>query len=172
MSNVSIRSSTYSCSHPLINGSQADRLQSARTFSPSLNVASNLYRDANDPATGRPSSHNAINGAAGIQGLGMAGLGAQPFIAVENNLRQVAYMDTYPHTAFYDTLTGANRANWYSQGAGKSGATCAVYNGPDSYTSTPVQSNNKGQVGLTSVDRRNYMNALQQEYNRAQGMYM
>jgi len=172
MSDVSIRASTYSCSHPLVNGSQAERLQSARTFEPSLNVPSNVYKDANDPFSGRPSDHNAANGQYGLNG-GRAGLNPQSFMNVETGLRQVAFQSTLPNSKFYDTLTGANRSNWYSQFAGNSGGGCGVYNGPDSYTSTPVQNNNHGNggVGLTSVDRRNYMQALQNEYNRVQGMY-
>lgn len=171
MSDVSIRASIYSCNHPLVQTGDAGRLQSARTFDPALNVVSNLYKDANDPYSGRPSSHNAMNGVYGTASLGMAGLNAESQIALTTGLRQVEFQSQYPHTTFYDTLAGANRSNWYTQFAGKTGTTCAVMNGPTAYTSTPQQNTCGGNgVGLTSVDRRNYLAALQQAYND-QGLF-
>lgn len=170
MSTPSIRASVYSCVHPLVTAENQDRAQSARTFDPSLNTVSNLYRDANEHHAGRPAPLNSDNGLGTYGALsGFAGLNPSSFIALTTGLRQVEFQSSYPNTTFYDTIDGANRSNWYSQFAGKSGGTCAVMNGPDSYTSAPAQSNCMGQP--TSVDRRAYLNALNQVYRQQQGMY-
>jgi hypothetical protein len=167
MSTPSIRASTYSCAHPLINGENAARLQSARTFDPALNIVSNATRSANDHHAGRPAPLNSDNGL-GTYGskAGFAGLNPSDWILLTSGLRQVEFREHYPNTTFYDTIGGANRSNWLSQFAGKSGTTCAVFNGPDSYTSAPQQNNCLGQP--TSVDRRNYLRALNQVYRQGQ----
>ena len=177
MSTPSIRSSTYGCSHPFINDQHAARLQSARTFDSNLNVASHVHRDANDPYSGRPSVQNAANGVSGLEDLGMSGLNPSNFIALENSLRQVGPVGA--ETAFYDTMTGANRSGYNAEFAGKSGTMCGVAGGSDSYTSVPMNSNDgrmmqqsmMQQVGSTSVDRKNYMAALKRESDNMRGMY-
>lgn len=146
MSTVSLTSQVWSCAHPKINGENAGRAQSMRTFDTSLNTVSNMYKDANDAYSGRPSFHNAANGTNGLYGLGYAGLNPTSWIALETGLRQVEFQSTLPNTTFYDTLEGANRAAWPSQKAGSSGAACGVYNGPDAYTNTPAYSNSNGQL--------------------------
>lgn len=164
MSTPSIRASTYSCSHPLINGENAPRLQSARVFDPTLTIAANTIRDANDPYSGRPSTMNAMNGVYGLQELGFAGLNPNPWILHETALRSVAFFDNDGVTNFYDTINGANRGNWSTQFAGKSGTTCGALNGPQSYENTGNYNNQYGQIPSTDVDRRNYMAALQSAY--------
>lgn len=170
-SSVSIRGSTYNCAYAKVDSSNAARAQSARIFDPRLNVPSFTLKDSNDPYSGRPSSHNAMNGVSGTDSIDVAGLNPQSYIMLTTDLRQVAYQNEYPNTTFYDTIAGANRSNFYSQRAGKSGGTCGVYSGPDSYTSTPQMSNCNGNGNtMTSVDRRNYLQALQNEYNQSQRM--
>lgn len=168
MSTPSIRASIYSCSHPLINGENATRLQSARTFDPFLNVASHTPRYANDVYSGRPAHPNSGNGWDGLLD-GFAGLQPSDYMNLETALRQVEFQENIPSSTFYDTIEGANRAHWYSQFAGASGTTCGLYNGPDAYTSTPYQSNQNGQPGLTSVDRRKYLQALHKAYQQGYG---
>jgi hypothetical protein len=169
MSGVSLTSQVYSCAHPKINGENAARAQSARTFDPSLNVVGNIIKDANDPYSGRPSSHNAANGTNGLNNLGYAGMNPTSWMALETGLRQVEFQSQMPNTKFYDTIQGANRAAWTSQRAGSGGA-CAVYNGPAAYTSTPYSSNQGGQT-LTSVDQQNYLKALYNQYRETGGGY-
>lgn len=170
MSTVSLTSQVWSCSHPKINGENAARAQSARFFDPALNVVSHVIKDANDAYSGRPSYHQAANGTNGLYGLGYAGLQPTDWMALETGLRQVEFQANMPHTKFYDTIEGANRAAWISQKAGTSGAACALYNGPDAYTSTPFQSNQNGQ-SLTSPDHQKYLSALYQEYRRTNPYY-
>lgn len=165
---TSVTSSTYSCAHPLVNGEHAARMQSARTFDPSLNAVSNMHRSANDNHAGRPAPLNSDNGSDNTLD-GFAGLNPSSYIMLETGLRQVEFHEHYPHTTFYDTIAGANRSNWYSQFAGKTGTTCGVMNGPSSYTSTPNQSNSHGQP--TSVDRKRYLAALNNHYRQSQGQY-
>ena len=168
MSTPSIRSSVYSCSHPLVNGSNADRNQSARIFDPSLNLVSNIYRSANENHAGRPAPLNSDNGSDNTLG-GFSGLNPSSIIFLETGLRQVEFQSAYPNTTFYDTFDGANRSNFYSQKAGKSGGMCQLSGGPESYTSAPTQNNCLGQP--TSVDRANYLRALNSVYRQQQGMY-
>jgi len=166
MSTPSIRASTYSCSHPLINGENAARAQSARFFDPALNVVSNTFREANDHAFGRPAPLNSDNGSDNTLS-GFAGMNPSDYILLETGLRQVEFQQNYPNTTFYDTIGGANRSNFYSQFAGKTGTTCSVMNGPNSYENTPVQNNYNGQMA-TSVDRQRYMAALNKAYRQSQ----
>lgn len=170
MSGVSLTSQVWSCAHPKINGENAARAQSARSFDTGLNVVSHIVKPANDPYSGRPAHHQTSNGTNGLYGLGYAGMNPTSWIALETGLRQVAFQANVPTTTFYDTIAGANRAAFTSQKAGSSGATCGMFNGPDAYTSTPYQSNANGQT-LTSVDRQNYLNALYQEYNKSNPYY-
>jgi len=169
MSTPSIHSTVYSCAWPKITGENADRMQSARTFTPALNTPSNIYRSANENAAGRPAHPNSDNGTNGLATLGYAGLNPTDYIGLESSLRQVEWRDAAPSTSFYDTMEGANRANWPNQFAGTAGSACAVYNGPDSYSNTPQNSNRNGQ--MTSVDRQRYLSALHREYSRSRGMY-
>jgi len=164
MSDVSLTAQVWSCAHPKINGEHAERVQSARTFDTQLNLASGIYKDANDAYSGRPSYHNAANGTNGLYSLGYAGLNPTAFINLENDLRQVEYLSTVPNTSFYDTLEGANRAAWTSQRAGSSGGMCGMYNGPDAYVNVPVQ--NPQPMGLNSVQRKNYLAALYSQYRK------
>lgn len=165
MSTVSLTAQVWSCAHPKINGENAARAQSARTFDTGLNTVSHIIKPANDPYSGRPSFHQASNGTNGLYGLGYAGLNPTSWIALETGLRQVAFQANMPNTSFYDTIEGANRAAWPIQKAGSAGTACGVFNGPDAYTSTPYQSNQQGQT-LTSVDRQKYLNALYNEYRK------
>ena len=170
MSTVSLTSQVWSCAHPKINGENAARAQSARTFDPALNAPSHIVRPANDPYSGRPSYQSAANGTDGLYGLGYAGLNPTSWMALETGLRQVEFQANVPHTTFYDTIEGANRSAWPAQKAGASGATCAMMNGPSAYTNTPYQSNNNGQT-LTSADRQKYMSALYNEYRKGNPYY-
>lgn len=170
MSSVSLTSQVWSCAHPKINGENASRAQSARIFDNSLNTVSGIIRPANDPYSGRPSHLSAANGMAGISSLGYAGLNPSSWMALETGLRQVEFQANAPNTSFYDTVAGANRAAWPSQKVGSSGAACAMYNGPDSYTSTPQMNNHHGQT-MTAPDRQKYMSALYQEYNKNNPYY-
>jgi hypothetical protein len=170
MSGVSLTAQVWSCAHPKINGENAARAQSARTFDPSLNTVSHIVRPANDPYSGRPSVLSAANGTNGLYGLGYAGLNPSSWMALETGLRQVEFQANMPNTKFYDTMDGANRAAWPSQKAGSSGGSCAMYNGPDAYTSTPYQSNQHGQT-LTQPDYQKYMSALYQEYRKGNPYY-
>lgn len=168
MSNISIRGTTYNCAYAKVDTGNAPRAQSARIFDPRLNVPSFTLRDANDAYSGRPASHNTANGVSGMQMSGMAGLSASPYVLMTTNHRPVEFMSNYPHTTFYDTIANANRSNFYSERAGQ---TCGVYNGPDSYTSTPRMTNCHGN-GMESADRKNYLQSLQHEYyNANQTMY-
>lgn len=164
MSTPSIRASTYSCSHPLINGENAPRLQSARFFDPTLTIAANTIRDANDPYSGRPAVMNTMNGVYGLQELGFAGLNSNPWILHETSLRQVSFFDNDGVTSFYDTIGGANRSYWASQFAGKSGATCGSVGGPQAYDNSPSFNNQNGQFGMNDVDRKAYLSALYSAY--------
>jgi hypothetical protein len=170
MSGVSLTSQVWSCAHPKINGENAARAQSARTFDPALNTVSHIVRPANDPYSGRPSVLSAMNGSSGLYGYGYAGLNPSSFMTLETGLRQVEFQANTPNTKFYDTIDGANRSAWLSQKAGASGGACSVYNGPDSYTSTPLMSNQQGQI-LTQPDYQKYMNALYKEYRKDGGYY-
>ena len=170
MSTVSLTSQVWSCAHPKINGENAARAQSARTFDNALNTVSHIIRPANDPYSGRPSHLSAANGTNGLYGLGYAGLNPTSWLALETGLRQVEFQANMPNTTFYDTIEGANRAAFPSQKAGASGTTCSMYNGPDSYTSTPYFSNSNGQT-MTSADRQKYMSALYQEYRKGNPYY-
>ena len=165
MSGVSLTSQVWSCAHPKINGENAARAQSARFFDPALNTVSGILKPANDAYSGRPSPHNAANGTYGVSSLGYAGLNPSSFMALETGLRQVSFQSTMPNTTFYDTLEGANRSAFPAQKAGSTGGLCGVYNGPDSYTSTPNMSNQQGQM-LTSVDQQNYLKALYNTYRQ------
>lgn len=165
MSGVSLTSQVWSCAHPKIDGANAERAFSARIFDPALNVPSFTVKHANDAYSGRPSYHNAANGTYGLYSLGYAGLNPSSWIALETGLRQVEFQENMPNTGFYDTLEGTNRSYWPHQKVGASGTNCDVYNGPTSYTSTPVFSNQMGQT-LTSVDHQRYMSALYSEYNK------
>lgn len=168
MSTVSLTSQVWSCSHPKVNGENAARAQSARIFDPALNTVSGIQRTANDPYSGRPSQLSAVNGSAGLTSLGYAGLNPSSWMALETGLRQVEFQANMPNTKFYDTL-GANRAAWPSQKAGSAGAACSMYNGPDSYTSTPYASS-AGNT-LTAPQQQAYMNALYQEYRKENPYY-
>lgn len=159
MSTPSIHGSVYNCAWGKITGENAERMQSQRFFDPSLNVASNIYRTSNEGHAGRPASANSDNGVSGLAGLGFAGLNPADFIGLESNLRQVEWRSG--STNFYDTMTGANRANWPNQFAGTSGSACGVSGGPDAYSNTPSR-NTSGQP--TSVDRQRYLAALHQVY--------
>jgi hypothetical protein len=170
MSTVSLTSQIWSCAHPKINGENAARAQSARTFDPALNVVSHIVKPANDAYSGRPSYHQAANGTEGLESLGYAGLNPTSWVALETGLRQVEFQANVPHTSFYDTIAGADRAAWPSQKVGSSGATCALYGGPDSYTSTPYVSNQHGQT-MTSADHQKYLSALYQEYRKGNPYY-
>jgi hypothetical protein len=170
MSGVSLTAQVWSCAHPKINGENAARAQSMRTFDPSLNTVSHIIKDANDAYSGRPSYHQAANGTNGLYGLGYAGLNPTSWLALETGLRQVAFQANMPNTGFYDTLEGANRANWIYQKVGASGANCDVYNGPTAYTNTPYSSNQNGQT-MTSADHQKYLNALYQEYRQNNPYY-
>jgi len=169
MAGVSLTSQVWSCAHPKINGENATRAQSARSFDPSLNIASNVVKDANDAYSGRPSYHQAANGTNGLYGLGYAGLNPSSWITLETGLRQVEFQANVPNTTFYDTIEGANRSQWLSQRAG-AGAACGVYNGPTAYTNTPYFSNANGQT-MTSADRSKYMAALYDEYRKSGNQY-
>ena len=169
MSTVSLTSQVWSCAHPKINGENATRAQSARTLDPSLNTVSNVIKPANDAFSGRPSYHQAANGTNGLYTLGYAGLNPSSWMALETGLRQVEFQSNLPNTSFYDTIEGANRSVWPSQRAG-SGTACGMFDGPTSYTSTPMQSNNQGKT-LTSVDHAKYMSALYNEYNKENPYY-
>lgn len=168
MSTPSIRASVYSCAHPLINGENAARLQSARFFDPALNTVSNLYRDANEHSFGRPAVQNSDNAGGNYSTLsGFAGLNPSDFILLTTGLRQVEFRENLPNTSFYDTIGGANRSMFLSEFAGKSGsAHCSLYSGPTSYENSPKQNNCYGQP--TSVDRSNYLRALNQVYRQGQ----
>ena len=170
MSGVSLTSQVWSCAHPKINGENAARAQSARTFDTALNVVSHIVKPANDAYSGRPSYHQAANGTDGLYGLGYAGMNPSGWLALETGLRQVEFQANMPNTTFYDTIEGANRSDWPSQKTGSTGGTCAMYNGPTAYTNTPYQSNSNGQT-MTSVDRQKYLNALYQEYNKQNPYY-
>ena len=170
MSGVSLTAQVWSCSHPKINGENADRAQSARTFDPSLNQVSNIVKPANDPYSGRPSYHQASNGTNGLYNLGYAGLNPTDWMALETGLRQVEFQANMPNTTFYDTIEGANRSAFTAQKAGASGGMCQMFNGPNTYESTPVQNNFHGQM-LTAPARQKYMNALHQEYNKQNPYY-
>ena len=167
MSTVSLTAQVWSCAHPKINGENATRAQSARTFDTGLNTASHIIKPANDAYSGRPAYHQTANGTYGLSTLGYAGLNPSSWMLLETGLRQVAFQANMPNTSFYDTIEGANRAAWPIQKAGSAGTACGVFNGPDAYTSTPYQSNQHGQT-LTSVDRQNYLNALYNEYRKNQ----
>jgi len=169
MSTVSLTSQVWSCAHPKINGENAIRAQSARIFDPALNTVSHIVRPANDPYSGRPSFQSAANGTYGLNTLGFSGLNPSAFMALETGLSQVEFQANVPNTKFYDTIEGANRSAWPAQRAG-AGASCSMYNGPDSYTSTPYQNNQQGQ-SLTSVDRQAYLNALYQTYRKDNRYY-
>lgn len=168
MSTVSLTSQVWSCAHPKINGENATRAQSARTFDPSLNVVSNVLRPANDPYSGRPSQLSAANGTDGLYTLGYAGLNPSSWMALETGLRQVEFQANEPNTKFYDTISGADRAAWPAQKVGSGGA-CAMYNGPTSYTSTPYVNNQQG--SLTAPQQQKYMSALYQEYRKQNPYY-
>lgn len=170
MSTVSLTSQVWSCAHPKINGENASRAQSMRTFDPSLNIVSGVIKDANDAYSGRPSYHQAANGTNGLYGLGYAGLNPTPWIGFETGLRQVEFQANMPNTAFYDTIEGANRSFWPHQKVGASGTACDVYNGPQAYTNTPFMSNQQGQT-ITSADHQKYLNALYQEYRSRNPYY-
>lgn len=162
MSGVSLTSQIWSCAHPKVNGDQAARAQSTRTFDPRLNSASMIYKNANDAYSGRPSVHSAANGTYGIQGLGYAGLNPTDFIRLETGLRQVEFVSERHNTAFYDTIEGANRTNWPAQ---RTSATCQVVGGPESYTNAPTLDGGCGNgVGMTAVDRKKYLDALYTYY--------
>jgi hypothetical protein len=167
MSAPSIRASVYSWNHPLINGENAPRLQSVRTFDPSLSVVNRTLREANELHAGRPASLNSGNGGSGDMG-GFAGLNPQDFIMLETGLRQVDFRSDVPNTSFYDTIENANRSNWPSQYAGH--GTMELVNGPESYTNVPVQPRQErfgvGSRPLTMVERQNYARALKQAQNR------
>jgi hypothetical protein len=174
MSTPSITASVYSCAHPRVNGENATRAQSARFFDPALNVVSTTCRSANENHAGRPAGQNSDNGQGNYGTMsGFAGLNPSDWVLLSTGLRQVSFMQEAGNpTTFYDTIGGANRSNWPSQFAG-AGKTCAVLgNGPSAYTSAPQQNNCYGQVGATSVDRNNYMRALNQVYrNNSLGQY-
>ncbi len=169
MSTVSLTSQIWSCAHPKINGENAARAQSQRTFDPALNVVSGVVRPANDPYSGRPSHLSAANGTDGLYGLGYAGLNPTSWMALETGLRQVEFHANMPNTKFYDTIEGADRAAWPAQKVGSPGGACAMYNGPTSYTSTPYTSNANGT--LTAPQHQTYMNALYQEYRKDNPYY-
>ena len=169
MSTVSLTAQVWSCAHPKINGENAARAQSARTFDPALNTVSGIIKDANDAYSGRPSYHQAANGTNGLYGLGYAGLNPTDWLSLETGLRQVEFRSNMPHTKFYDTIEGANRSAWLSQKVGTGGA-CALYNGPDAYVNTPYQSNQQGQT-MTSVDHQKYLTALYSEYRKDNPYY-
>jgi len=166
MSTVSLTSQVWSCAHPKINGENAARAQSMRTFDPALNSVSHIVKDANDAYSGRPSYHQAANGTHGLSGLGYAGLNPTSWLALETGLRQVEFQANLPNTGFYDTLEGANRANWVAQKVGSSGGGCAVYNGPTTYTNTPFMNN--GQGNMNPADQQRYMNVLYGAYDSPQ----
>jgi len=170
MSGVSLTAQVWSCAHPKINGENAARAQSARTFDPALNTVSHIIRPANDPYSGRPSVLSAANGTNGLYGLGYAGLNPSSWMTLETGLRQVEFQANVPNTSFYDTIAGANRSVWPAQKVGSGGAQCAMYNGPEAYTSTPFQTNQRGQP-MTSADHQKYMSALYQEYRKTNPYY-
>ena len=147
MSSVSLTSQVWCCSHPKINGENAARAQSARIFDPSLNLVSNIYKNANDTYFGRPSVYQAANGTNGLRTLGYAGLNPTNWIGLETGLRQVAFVENVP------TLAGANQsASW------------GMFNGSDAYVNTPQQNNCYGQ--LTAVDHQRYLAALYNQYRQ------
>ena len=172
MSGVSLTSQIWSCAHAKVNGENAQRAQSARFFDPALNTVSHIVKPANDAYSGRPSYHNAANGTDGLYSLGYAGLNPTSFMTLETGLRQVAFQSVLPNTTFYDTIEGANRSDFLSQKAGASGGLCGVYNGAQSYESTPYMSNMNGQMlTSTAVDNNRYMSALYNEYRGQQPYY-
>ena len=165
MSTPSVHSTIYSCAWPKIDGSNAERAQSARTFNPALNNVSNILRPSNDDFSGRPSFLSAQNGLGTYGALsGFAGLNPSDQILLTTNLRQVDFLNSKGVT-YYNTIENTNLSNFPSQFAGQM---CSVYgSGPDSYTSAPQQNNCYGQPS-TSVDRQNYMKALNSVYRSGQ----
>ena len=164
MSTPSVRASVYSSGHLLVNGDQADRMQSARMFNPALNSVSNIVRESNELYAGRPAHLNSGNGSGQNSLAGFSGLNPQSYIMNETGLRQVDFRSDVPNTSFYDTIDGANRANWPVQYAGTSGSALQVPNGPESYTNVPKNSDRQ----LTSVERKRYLAALHKAYKDGQ----
>lgn len=156
----SIHAAVYSCSWPKITGENAERMQSARSFDPALNVASLTVRSSNENHAGRPAYMTSDNGVSGLSALGYAGLNPTDYIMLESNLRQVEWREGQPQTGFYDTIAGANRANFPAQFAGSSGTSCTVPMGVNAYTNTPY----RGTAQQTKVDRDRYLQALHQVY--------
>jgi hypothetical protein len=167
MSTPSVHSTIYSCAWPKIDGSNAERAQSARTFDPALNAVSNIHRPSNDDFSGRPSVLSAQNGVNGSMS-GFAGFNPTDYVLLTTGLRQVDYIAN-KGVSYYNTIENTNLSNFSSQFAGQM---CAVYgSGPDSYTSAPKQNNCYGQLNnntATSVDRQNYMKALNSVYRSGQ----
>jgi hypothetical protein len=158
MTTPSIHGVTYDCNWPKAQTANAEKQHSARTFDPALNVAAHTYRPYNDSMSGRAADFNTMNGTSGLYGLGMAGLNASPFIALESNLRQVQWRDgANARTGVYDTMTSSNRSSWPSQFSGSAGTGCTVPGGSNAYTNTPVRGN-------TQIDRQRYLAALNKVY--------